>query len=234
MTRRGIVARMHSDSSLVSVTRRLDATVAALTTTLLARAYGGRPAARYLAAFGGASSAQQLVLRALYRGEEPPFRGADLLSYCRATCGAVLAAILASGIRDRTGPAGRLGCAVSLGGATALDWLDGPLARRLGPTRRGAALDIEADSWLTLWSAAAATAWGGQPRWCLLPPLLRYLDPLLAMHAGQLPAGGGPWWARVTGATQMALFLAALFPLPAQRRPLPTIASVVVSGAQAA
>ena len=47
-----------------------------------------------------------------------------------------------------------------LAGCTAFDWLDGPLARRLGTSRLGVVLDIEADSWLTLWGAAAATAKG--------------------------------------------------------------------------
>jgi phosphatidylglycerophosphate synthase len=158
---------------------------------------------------------------------------ADLLTYARATCGAVLAGLLAAAIRDRGGPSDRLGFAASLLGATTLDWLDGPLARRTGPTRLGAVLDIEADSWLTFWCAAAATAWGGLPRWCLLPPLLRYLDPLVALRAGRLPAGGGPWWARVTGAAQMLLFLTALASLPLRRTVLRVI-SGVVSGAQTA
>ena len=213
---------------------RIDAAVAAVTMSLLACAYGSRGAARYLAGFGGAACAQQLALGALCRrtGQQSA-NVADGLAYGRATCGAVLAGLLAAGIRDPTGAAGKLGCAVSLAGATALDWLDGPLARRAGSTDQGAVLDIEADSWLTLWCSAAAIAWGGLPRWCLVPPLLRYLDPLLALRAGQLPAGGGPWWARVTGAAQMALFLTALAPLPG-RRPLPTVIAGVVSVAQTA
>ena len=213
---------------------RLDAAVGVVTTALLARAYGGRAAVRYLAGFGGACGALQAALDVLHRRAGSGRLGwADLVTYARADCGAVLAGLLASGIRDRTGPAGRLGWAVSLVGATALDWFDGPLARRAGPTDLGAALDIEADSWLTVWCAAAATAWGGLPRWCLLPPLLRYLDPLFALRAGRLPAGGGPWWARLTGTAQMALFLTALAPLPVHRR-FPASIAGVVSAAQTA
>ena len=214
---------------------RLDATAAGATTALVARAYDGRAAARYLAGFGGATCAQQVALSLLRRrGGRQPSTVADLLTYTRATCAAVLAGLVATGIRDRTGAAGRLGFAVSLLGVTALDWLDGPLARRAGSTDLGAVLDIEADSWLTLWCAAAAAAWGRLPRWCLLPPLLRYLDPLLALRSGRLPAGG-PWWARVTGVAQMALFLTALAPLPARRRvPIPTTIAATVSAAQTA
>jgi len=74
-------------------------------------------------------------------------------------------------------------------------------------------MDIEADSWLTLWSAVCAAAWGDLPRWCLLPPIIRYLGPILDLRRGRLPHGGGPWWSRLTGTAQMVLFLAALAPL---------------------
>ncbi|HEU5441541.1 MAG TPA: hypothetical protein VFU88_19815, partial [Ktedonobacterales bacterium] len=80
------------------------------------------------------------------------------------------------------------------------------------------ALDIEADSWLTLWCAAAAVAWGGLPWIVLLPPLAHYLHPALALRRGRLPAGGGPWWARATGVAQMALLLGALAPITAPWR----------------
>src|SRR5581483_5836458 len=99
----------------------------------------------------------------------------DPLSLARLSCGNVLVGLVASGVRDRRGPGGVLAWSLALFGATVLDWLDGPLARRTGATRHGVILDIEADSWLTLWSAVAATCWGGLPRWVMLPPLLRYL-----------------------------------------------------------
>lgn len=146
---------------------------------------------------------------------------ADALTLSRATCGAVLAGLVSAGVRDRAGPAGRLGWLATLTGATVTDWLDGPLARQAGPTQIGKALDIEADSWLTLWSAAGAVAWGGLPRWCLLPPLLRYTQPLLAFRSGGVPTGGGPWWSRATGVAQMALIVAALSPFHSRLRAAP-------------
>src|SRR5437588_12900107 len=81
-------------------------------------------------------------------------------------------------------------------GCTVCDWLDGPLARRLGPTPLGAALDLEADSWLTLWGAAAAYRLGGVPGPSLLPPALRY--PLAAGSGVRLGT-----WERAAGVAQM-------------------------------
>jgi phosphatidylglycerophosphate synthase len=121
--------------------------------------------------------------------------------------------LVASGVRDRLGLAGWLGCGVLIVAASALDWLDGPLARRLGPTKLGAALDIEADSWLTLWAGAAAVAWGGLPWVVMVAPLLHYLHPIRAWLAGRLPQSDGLAWARVPGAAQMLLFAAALLPV---------------------
>ena len=36
---------------------------------------------------------------------------------------------------------------------------------------------------------------------------------ILALRLGDLPAGGGPWWCRVTGVAQMLLFILALAPV---------------------
>ena len=107
---------------------------------------------------------------------------------------------------------------VAVFSATIVDWLDGPIARHEGPTRIGAVLDIESDSWLTLWCAGAAVAWGGLPWIVLLAPLVRYIHPLLDLRAGEPPSGGGPWWSRVTGMTQMALLLAAIAPITGAAR----------------
>jgi phosphatidylglycerophosphate synthase len=88
-------------------------------------------------------------------------------------------------------------------GCTVCDWLDGPLARRLGPTPLGAALDLEADSWLTLWAAVAAFRLGGIPGIGLLAPALRY--PLAAgTTAAHRP------WQRAAGVAQMAVIAWAL------------------------
>jgi phosphatidylglycerophosphate synthase len=138
---------------------------------------------------------------------------ADLITLSRGASGALLVGLLAARLRDRTGPAGWLAWTATLWAATLGDWLDGPLARRRGPTRLGATLDIEADSWVTLWSAAYAVFSRALPTWCLLAPLARYLHPLLDARAGMLPRGGGPRWARVTGTAQMGLVLLALAPI---------------------
>src|SRR5207237_4058617 len=96
----------------------------------------------------------------------------------------------------------------------ACDGLDGPIARRLGTTPAGAVFDLEADSWLTLSTAAAAVAWGDLPRYCLAAPLARY--PLLARALRELPYDrvfeSEPRWARWSGIGQMLLFTAALAP----------------------
>ncbi|TMC08300.1 MAG: CDP-alcohol phosphatidyltransferase family protein [Chloroflexi bacterium] len=44
-------------------------------------------------------------------------------------------------------------------GCTVCDWLDGPLARRLGPTPLGAALDLS-----PCWRRRCATRWRPAPR----------------------------------------------------------------------
>ena len=195
--------------------------VAALTVPLLALVYGGFAAIGYLVGLTLALVVERVFVGAM-RLRIGPERAtpADVLTLVRAAVAALLAGLLVSGIRDRMGLAGWLAFSSALLAATALDWLDGPLARRLGPTKLGAVLDIEADSWLTLWCAAAAVAWGGLPWIVLLPPLARYLHPALALRRGMLPSGGGPWWARIVGVAQMALLLAALLPLAGTWRTL--------------
>lgn len=137
---------------------------------------------------------------------------ADLVTLSRGVCAALLAGLMTARLRDRTGLAGWMACGATLWASTLGDWLDGPLARRWGATRLGGALDVEADSWVTLWSAAYAAFSYSLPSWCLLAPAVRYLHPLLDVRAGRLPRGGGPWWARVSGAAQMGLILVALAP----------------------
>lgn len=142
-----------------------------------------------------------------------PASVADFLTLSRGACAALLGGLLAARLRDQTGVAGRLAWITTLWAATLGDWLDGPVARRHGPTRLGGAMDIEADSWVTVWSAAYAVFASGLPSWCLLAPVVRYLHPLLEVAAGGLPRGGGPWWARLSGAAQMGLVLLALAPV---------------------
>lgn len=211
----------------------LAAALAAPTALLVGRRYGARDAARYVAGVAGATLVQHRAIGVALRlvGAEP-CSPADLLTLSRASSAAALAGLIATGRRDRTGPAGWLGFLLVVLGATASDWLDGPLARRWGATRLGRALDIEADSWLTLWAAAAAVRWGDLPPLGLLPPLVRYARPFLALRAGRLPAGGGPWSGRVAGTAQMALICAALLPLRhhPSRRALVAIGLPVAAG----
>jgi len=192
--------------------------IAAVPTTLVIwRTYGLRNTIRYLAGLMMALAAQRAFLSAMIHKIGPEQSSlADTLTLSRAATGAVLAGLVTSGIRDRKGIAGKIGWLMSLLGVT--DWLDGSLARQAGPTRLGGVLDIEADSWLTLWSAAGAVVWGELPGWCLLPPIIRYLEPLLALKQGKLPQGGGPWWYRIVGASQMGLLILALAPIDWQRR----------------
>jgi phosphatidylglycerophosphate synthase len=158
---------------------------------------------------------------------------ADAITHARGAVAAGLTGLVAAGYAGTPSAAGWLAFDLALLAATLLDWLDGPLARRAGPTRVGGALDIEADSWLTLWCAAGAVAWGGLPWWCLVPPVAHYLQPVYALRHGRLPAGGGPTWTRVTGVAQMTVLLGALLPLAVPWRiPALTIAAIPVSAAQ--
>jgi phosphatidylglycerophosphate synthase len=142
-----------------------------------------------------------------------PNRWATLLTLSRLVTGCALAAFVLSGARDRMQTAAIVMWILVVLTATLSDWFDGALGRREGPTRFASSLDIESDSWLTLWSAVAAILLGGLPWICLLPPVMRYIHPLLALRAGKLPVGGGPWWSRVTGMTQMAVLMAGFAPI---------------------
>ncbi len=223
-----------SVGSLIHTAQKIELATIVSTGLVLWRTYGLRLAFRYLAGLILALAVQRVCLSAMMRKTGAQDASlADVLTLSRATTGAVLAGLVVSGIRDRVGRAGRLSWWMILLGATICDWLDGPLARRVGATQLGSALDIEADSWLTLWSAASAVAWGDLPRWCLLPPILRYLDPLFDLRRGKLPHGGGPWWSRMTGTAQMLLFLTALAPVNRRwRQRTLSLAALPVSGGQ--
>jgi len=147
---------------------------------------------------------------------EPVLTAPNLLTLSRAGAAAMACGTAFSGRgRGSTLVALLLGC-------TVCDWLDGPLARRLGPTALGAALDIETDSWLTLWGAVAAFRLGGLPGLSLLPPALRY--PLAAGRPAPLRA-----WQRAAGVAQMVVIAWAL-----ARRPPRALAAAVAAGQLAA
>ena len=138
-------------------------------------------------------------------------RAADVLTLTRvAAATLVLAATVGRpGRRLR-----RLSWACLVCGATLSDWLDGPLARRHGPSAIGAWLDLETDSLLTLCAGIAGVRGGRLPALCVVPPLARYLVQFVTWCAA--PATGNDlrhaWWAPATGTAQMAVFIAALAP----------------------
>ncbi|MEA2660942.1 MAG: CDP-alcohol phosphatidyltransferase [Chloroflexota bacterium] len=120
---------------------------------------------------------------------------ADTLTAVRAICGLVLPL--------------RSSLAILLF-AIVTDWLDGPLARRAGPTIRGARFDLEADSILTL-GASVAAARVGASSLLVIGPALRYAVAALAHRPLDRD---GVRWDRITGVAQMAVFAAALAPEP--------------------
>lgn len=91
------------------------------------------------------------------------------------------------------------------------DWLDGPLARRGGATALGALLDIEADSWLTLWAAMAAWRTGALPVFTVLPPLLRYVIPGFRARGKRARPVDRPWQ-RIAAGLQMTALTCSLGP----------------------
>lgn len=218
-----------SKGNLTYSVRQVDMMVAVPTTLVIWHAYGLRKTILYLVGFIMALATQRVFLSAMIHkiGTEQSSL-ADALTLSRGTNGAVLAGLVTSGIRDRKGIASWIGWLMPLLGVT--DWLDGTLARRAGPTQLGSVLDIEADSWLTLWSSAGAIAWGNLPLWCLLPPLMHYLEPLQSLLQGNLPRGGGPWWYRLAGSSQMGLLIVILAPFDwTQRKKILSSASLPVS-----
>lgn len=215
--RSGLVQRLTRRPWVGWLSAQLAATAPITVTFVVVSAVGSRSMRfllMYLLSLAGLLALQQLAILLLRRriGTESA-SPADLLTLARASIGCTLVALVVAGSVERISLIGGIAFLTALIGATALDWLDGPLARRLGPTRLGAVLDIEADSWLTCACASAAVAWGELPWWVLVAPVVRYVHPALALLRGSLPLGGGPWWSRVTGVAQMTLFLGTLAPV---------------------
>jgi CDP-diacylglycerol--glycerol-3-phosphate 3-phosphatidyltransferase len=104
---------------------------------------------------------------------------------------------------------------------TVADWIDGPLARHYGTTRLGALLDLEADSWLTLWAAIAAWRAETLPALSLLPAAIRYpvfVFAQLCRQPRKPEPGTGAVFERFTGTLQMVVLVAALAPSKRVRR----------------
>lgn len=187
---------------------------------IVKRRYGRAAARRFGAGMTAALLAQQvlvgLALTRRLEADGSPHRLTivDVMTLSRGGIGALMTGLTASGVRDRRGLAGWLGWIALLYGAIVSDWLDGPIARRLGTSEAGAMFDIEADSWLTLCSGAAAVAWGGLPAYVVAPPVARYVR--IAALRRWVPyrqlVSGDPLWTRHVGMAQMMLFIAALAP----------------------
>ena len=190
--------------------------------SIVNRRDGPAAARRFRAGMGAALAAQQLLVGLALRRplEEGPATNrhrlslVDVLTLSRGGTGAVMIGLIVAGVRRRRGTTGWLGWLALIYGAIVSDWLDGPIARRRGTSNVGAMFDIEADSWLTLCSSAAAVSWGGLPLYVIAPPLARYLR--LAALRAYVPyrelVSGDPLWTRHIGMAQMMLFIAALAP----------------------
>src|SRR5690242_5165145 len=203
----------------IQATWLLAAVFGVLLSILTMRDFGDAVALRFAAYMVIACLLWTLLLAALRRRIGPePNRWATVLTLSRLVTGCALAAFIISGARDRMQTAAIVMWALVVLTATISDWFDGALGRREGITRFASSLDIESDSWLTLWSAVAAILLGGLPWICLLPPVVRYIHPILALRAGKLPVGGGPLWSRVTGMTQMAVLMAGFAPIAGPAR----------------
>jgi phosphatidylglycerophosphate synthase len=184
-------------------------------TIAMRRYHGGMAAVRFAAVSVLAILAQQSLVGMAAKRRKARLSVVDAMTLSRGAAAATLLGVHASGVRCRTGFAGWLGWASLVYGSVVCDWLDGPIARRLGATSPlGAVLDLEGDSWLTLVTASSAVTWGGLPRYCVAAPLARYA--LLIAALRRLPYervyANEPPWARPLGIGQMSLFTAALAP----------------------
>jgi CDP-diacylglycerol--glycerol-3-phosphate 3-phosphatidyltransferase len=160
----------------------------------------------------------------------------DAMTLSRGLAAAVLVGLVVSGVRDRRGLAGWLGWISLVYGSIVCDWLDGPIARRLGMTSElGALLDLESDSWLTLVSALSATTRGGLPAFCMAAPVGRYAVLMAALRRVPYDRvfANEPVWARPLGIAQMALVTAATAPFGgAGTRAVVRLAAPIVAPAQ--
>ena len=193
------------------------------------RARGARFAA---AALGSFLVQQLLIARALAHrdeGEPDDLDPVDALTLSRGLAASIVAAAAIAGPHDRRRYATRIAWPLALGGSTLTDWIDGPLARRRGPTRLGRVLDLELDSWLTLATTLAGTRLGTLDAICLVTPSLRYLAMASPISYEDVHAVGKSDRARNLGFTQMALALASFAPFAGGRTTaIARIASVML------
>src|SRR6267143_3046352 len=173
------------------------------------RSYGSRAGARFAAGSVLATLAQQFLIGVAAARKNASLTAVDAMTLSRGVASAVLVGLLTSGVRRRNGLAGWLGWGSLVYGSIVCDWLDGPIARRLGMTSElGALLDLESDSWLTLTSASSAATLGGLPAFCMAAPVGRYAVLMAALRTipYEQVFADEPGWARPLGIAQMALF----------------------------
>jgi len=175
---------------------------------------GDASLARYVGAalLNGAASFTFLLLAAHYlQPHQRILTRANLLTLSRAGSAGLLAGTTAA---PRVGR--RIAWMALLWGGPS-DWLDGRLARLDGPTSLGALLDIEADSWLSLWAAAAAYRAGDLPALGLLPPVVRYVIPGLLVRY-RCPRPTERPWQRIAAGVQAVAVALTLAPGSGLRR----------------
>jgi phosphatidylglycerophosphate synthase len=159
-------------------------------------------AAASLGAFGTFAA----IARARLQSPGPLLTPANLLTLSRAGAASSLCGYAAS---PRPGGHRTVVWLTLLWAATVTDWLDGPLARQSGVTPLGAVLDLEADSWLTLWAAVAAWRSGSLPATCVAAPAMRYA---VRWRRGLSLPMATAGWQKAAGAAQMAVIAAGLAP----------------------
>src|SRR4030081_3353841 len=169
------------------------------------RSYGSKAGARFAAGSMLATLAQQSLVGIGAARKNASLTAVDAMTLSRGVASAVPVGLLTSGVGRRNGLAGSLGWGSLVYGSIVCDWLDGPIARRLGATSElGALLDLDSDSWLTLAAASSASAWGGLPGYCMAAPLARYALLLAALR--KIPYErvyvDEPAWARPFGIAQ--------------------------------
>jgi phosphatidylglycerophosphate synthase len=200
------------------------------------RCYGRRAGSRFAVGASAAILAQQSLVGTAASRKGARLTPVDAMTLSRGLAAAMLVGLVVSGVRQRRGLAGWLGWISLVYGSIVCDWLDGPIARRLGMTSElGALLDLESDSWLTLTAASSATTLGGLPALCMAAPLARY--GLLIAALRKIPYervfADEPAWARPLGIAQMALFTAATAPFGgAGTRAAVRLAAPIIAPAQ--
>jgi phosphatidylglycerophosphate synthase len=208
----------------------------------VAAGHGRRAGVRFAAGATAALAVQQLFAAGLVahrRRRAGPLRGLDAvdgLTLARSAAAGVIAGALASGERRRRALPAWMAWICLLPSVTLLDWIDGPLARRRATDGVGMVLDLESDSWVTLWTSLAGVTWGELPGVAAGPAIARYALPIVAWRRGsyaRLADAGRSWWSRAAGIAQMTTFIVALAPFAGARsRALARAAAFVSAPAQ--